>query len=127
MKSLDFKNLDRDKIKVDLDRRENGLDAKDVLDLDWSPHRDPQAYSNPKKLVLIVMNFFLIYHKNVKSDLEQHLPLVSGMLFADSDLVFRFRIRKDSVEQNVDRGSAEVSSEERVSRIFEAQKRNLEL
>ncbi len=72
-------------------------------------------------------NFFLIYHKNVKSNLEQHLPLVSGMLFADSDLEFRFRIRKDSVEQNVDRGSAEVSSEERVSRIFEAQKRNLEL
>ncbi len=56
LKSLDFKNLDRDKIEVDLDRRENldkflktGLDAKDVLnlDLDWSRRRDHQVYSTP--------------------------------------------------------------------------------
>ena len=51
-KNLDFKNLDRDKIKVDLDVMDN-LDgfqklvstAKDVLDLDldWSWRRDHQA------------------------------------------------------------------------------------
>ena len=51
LKSLDFKNLDRDKIKVDLDVMDN-LDgfqklvstAKDVLDLDldWSRRRDHQ-------------------------------------------------------------------------------------
>jgi len=52
-KNLDFKNLDRDKIKVDLDVMDN-LDcfqklvstAKDVLDLDldWSRRRDHQPY-----------------------------------------------------------------------------------
>ena len=51
-KNLDFKNLDRDKIKVDLNVMDN-LDrfqklvstAKDVLDLDldWSRRRDHQA------------------------------------------------------------------------------------
>jgi hypothetical protein len=56
-KNLDFKNLDRDKIKVDLDVMDN-LDgfqklvstAKDVLDLDWSRRRDHQAYLKLKSL-----------------------------------------------------------------------------
>ena len=53
LKSLDFKNLDRDKMKVDLDRPSRksrrfskvSLDAKDVLDLDLdlSRRRDHQA------------------------------------------------------------------------------------
>jgi hypothetical protein len=35
LKNLDFKNLDREKKEVDLDRREN-LDYSKKLDLDWS-------------------------------------------------------------------------------------------
>ncbi len=58
-KNLDFKNLDRDKIKVDLDMMDNLDRFQKLVSTRWTfsisisiglEHRDPQAYSFLKEL-----------------------------------------------------------------------------